>query len=1074
MIVGKLQLVNNIVSELADNATANISPNDVRHNLLDIIDSVHLLTVNQNLTGLNFGTPSTRTTKAGESTLENLGLNGYVSTDNSAFGYYALRSNYTGKQNTSVGSKSLSCNVYGENNVGIGYNALGGNTVGFANVGLGNYSLNHNKVGSGNVAIGHAAGYFANRHTNNKLFIASHFVDEEYVCANPLGSGLTTLIYGDFELGQVGINTNSLHNDGALQVGGHTSPSSGNLYNLGSSSYYWSKLYLADSINFSGGVNLSSNDSSIFVSGNLLPAKHNSYDLGLTSTRWRGGYFENLYVSGIARINKYQAVTNNEYSAKTLFLGASGEVDIIDGGGPYGLLDYQNVSNVIEPPYGFMSDGDLINAGVVIKSSGVGYQRDYKFTFLPPVSQDCVSTTNVYAQASWNSNISLNLDNGTHLRTNKIITTKDLSITSNSGCYGLFVRNDNRLYVSRENLLTSDLYSTSGHLAGISNVNFLANSGDISNYFVAISAPESGVTIGQRFLTNTKRRTRDADNYNKDKLSGFELRYIDDSNLNVIGSLTDRFVIGSYDNTSSMLNAITLMKNNNEGVFGLSTLSPGVEDILPKTIFNIRTTGNAIARLSTENFANTKASLQLVGGNNCLQNALELEYSDFTAQGDLSLYKDSGKRVFMRLHETGFMSMFPSGNPTPNAMITIGSSGYQNTAVSMYEHSTSPSATAQYGKLFVKPNISFNQGQSIYFLDGSGNQHDLVINKHNNVDARALFTDNQFNTYGGYLCPSGRLGTIGSNNTVVGYKSLYSITTGYKNTIFGSTLATGITTGYHNTIFGATSANSLTTGFNNTVFGHDIYNNTSGSASFNIVIGANGLGNNLNSNYNFLLGSNNSSLVLLHGITGPTQSDKQLIMPSGGKLVIKDSTNTDSLSLQANTIEVVDKSGSDYPDNTLTFKFSGNSSNDLLLLKSNVASPTITPVYQQPISPRPYAELKGDFKLLGDIRFRDNTSLYSASFLDDVNSQGSKITNLENSINSLFVEGYTSNEIRPPSAGSHPTTGILITKGGNWSDSGSVVLYNRDTILNIPYGTYVVAIRINNEYRPIWVGNSPC
>lgn len=1074
MILGKLQLVNNIVSELADNSTANISPNDVRHNLLDIIDSVHLLTVNQNITGLNFGTPSTRTTKAGEATLENLGLNGYVSTDNSAFGYAALKSNYTGKQNTSIGSKSLSCNVYGENNVSVGYNALGGNTVGFANVGLGNYSLNNNKIGSGNVALGHAAGYFANRHTNNKLFIASHFVDEEYVCANPLGSGLTTLIYGDFELGQVGINTNSLHNDGALQVGGHASPSSGNAYNLGSSSYYWSKLYLSNSINFSGGASISSNAQTILSSGSLSPATHNSYDFGLAGTRWRGAYVENLYVSGIARINKYKAIVNNEYATKTLFLGASGEVEVLDGGGPYGLLDYQNASNVIEPPYGFMSDGDLMDAGVIIKSSGVGYQRDYKFTFLPPVIQDCVSATNVYAQASWNSNISLHLDDATHLKTNKIVTAKDLAITSNSGCYGLFIRSDNRLYVSRENLLTSDLYSTSGHLAGISNVNFLANSGDMSNYFVAISAPESGVTVGQRFLTNTKRRIKDSDNYNKDKLSGFELRYIDDSNLNVIGSLTDRFVIGSYDNTSAMLNAITLMKNNNEGVFGLSTLSPGVEDVLPKTIFNIRTTGNAIARLSTENFANTKASLQLVGGNNCLQNALELEYSDYTAQGDLSLYKDSGKQVFMRLHETGFMSMFPYGNPTPNAMVTIGSSGYQNTAVSIYEHSSFPSSTPQYGKLFVKSNVSFNQGQSIYFLDGSGNYHDLVVNKYNNVDARALFTDNQYNTYGGYLCPSGRTIFTGTYNTAIGNRSLYSITNGYKNTVLGSLLATGITTGYSNTVIGTNSANSLTAGNNNTVIGHDSYNSTSTSASNNIIIGNNGIGNGLSSNYNFMLGANNSSLVLLHGIMGPTQSDKQLIMPSGGKLVVKDSTNTDSLSLQANTIEVVDKSGSDYPDNTLTFKFSGNASNDLLLLKSNVASPTITPVYQQPISPRPYAELKGDLRLLGDIRFRDNTSLYSASFLDDVNSQGSKITNLENSLNSLFVEGYTSNEIRPPSDGSHPTTGVLITKGNNWSDSGSVILYNRDNILNIPNGTYVVAIRINNEYRPIWVGNSPC
>jgi hypothetical protein len=163
MILSKLKLVENIVNEISDNSTGQISPYDIRHNLLDIIDSVHLLTVGKPLSGSNFGTPSTRTTKAGDFTLEKLGLEGYFSVDNSAFGYSALKANYQGIRNTALGSEALSCNIYGDDNVAVGANALGGNTVGIGNIGLGNYSLINQKSGNYNVAIGYAAGYYADR-----------------------------------------------------------------------------------------------------------------------------------------------------------------------------------------------------------------------------------------------------------------------------------------------------------------------------------------------------------------------------------------------------------------------------------------------------------------------------------------------------------------------------------------------------------------------------------------------------------------------------------------------------------------------------------------------------------------------------------------------------------------------------------------------------------------------------------------------------------------------------------------------------------------------------------------------
>jgi hypothetical protein len=216
-----------------------------------------------------------------------------------------------------------------------------------------------------------------------------------------------------------------------------------------------------------------------------------------------------------------------------------------------------------------------------------------------------------------------------------------------------------------------------------------------------------------------------------------------------------------------------------------------------------------------------------------------------------------------------------------------------------------------------------------------------------------------------------------------------------------------------------------------------------------------------------LLGSSNN-LVLLHGVLGPTNSDKHLMMPSGGKLSIHDSTNLDRLSLYANTIESVDRGGFNYPNTSLSFKFTGNSSADLLLL-NHAANPMQTsPNYEAPPAPRPYAELNGDLRLRGSIRFNDSTSLSSSSFLQTVNVTSSGLNTLTGRFNSLIVEGYVTDRIAPPQQ-NQKTSGYLITKNNSWDNDIAVQIFNRDHTLDIHAGAYVIAMKINNEYRPIWI-----
>jgi hypothetical protein len=1045
MILSKLKLVENIVNEISDNSTGQISPYDIRHNLLDIIDSIHLLTIGKPLSGSNFATISTRTTKVGESTLENLGLQGYFSVDNSAVGYSALKSNYQGVRNTAVGSQALSCNIYGDDNVAIGHTSLGSNTVGIGNVGIGNYALNYNRGGNFNVAIGHGAGYFVENNTSNKLYIASHAVNDQYICENPVGSGLVPLMHGDFSSLQLGVGVSGLRDYGTLQVNGDIVAYNNLDSNLGHPSSLWNIVYAK---------NIKS-DNDLIIHSNILPISGDQ-SVGSPSSRWNSAFFNNINVSGRATINNVASLQHLYYFHKNITLGASGSLCCLDGGGAYSLYDYAYQDEPETPSYTKLTDQELANAGLLIESSGLNYLRNYHFIFLPPDnSLTCLQQDTPYSRASWNSNISLHIASGSHLRTDRVIFPNAMSLVYSSGCRGLFSVN-NKLFLARQSDIRIDPTSSSGLLAGVGEFNFFTDSGNLSNYFISIASLESGVTVGHRYLTGSKTRIKDSLNNNKDRINGFEAKYIDDSST-VVGGFTDRFIVGSYNRTSEMVNALSIMKDSNdEGIVGITNLAPLSQNILPETSLNIRSKANAIIRVTAENQSNTKSSLQLLGASNCLQDGLEIEYSNASGLADLSMYKDSGKSVFFRLYENNTVGLFTSSGSS-NAMFTMGDSVNPNAVISLRQANSFPAQTANYGKIYIRPKAAQFQAQSLYLTDGSGNIHDLIVNKFDVNDGRAVYTDDLNNTFVGLLSPDNRNDiTSATGNVSLGSRSLFSITTGDNNTVVGTLSGSGISTGS-----------------NNIVLGNQAYRSSNGSN--NIIIGNNGLGNNNTANYQFLLGDSNSS-VLMQGTIGPTNADKQLSLPSGGKLNLRDNTNTDALSLRTGVIEVVDGGGNNYPDNTLSFKFTGNNSADLLVLNHNSVPLTNSTTYAG--SGRPFAQFNSDVRVQGFVRFNDGTSLASSSFLNDVsalqsgvNALNSTTSNINSTLSSLLVEGYVTTEIKAPTIATFPTNGVLVTKNNSWANAHSVTITNRDVTSPIHSGAYVIALRINNEYRPIWISN---
>lgn len=1116
MILKKDVLVNNIVTELSDNSTGLISPYDIRHNLLDIIDSVHLLARGYPLDGPNFRTISYQTTSVGENTLINTGLAGSLNRDNTAVGHSALKVNFQGVQNTAIGSQTLFCNVHGENNVALGFSALAGNTLGDSNVGLGNFTLHNNKAGKLNIAIGHGAGYYL-KDQNSKFVLGSYNINSDFICANPEGSGIVPLLYGDLSKNnlRLGIATSSLNNEGVLQVNGAITPSVAQSHDLGSAGYRWRALYLSNklsfspnqyiqladetfvdfvsSINVSGDVNVSGNFSvvgdisasgNISVSGNIIPVNTNSYNLGSPNNLWNYGYFDNIFVSGLSTFNRVVAYETCNVFCKSINLANSGSISL-DGGGAESIYDYSHEPPPFADQCGYLSDEELYGAGFNINSSGVDYLRTYSFTFSPPsLGSSCANSIDPYSLAAWSSNISLKVAQGAHVQTDRVIFPNNLNLVQQPECFGIFSRNNN-LFVSNQNLLLNQ--NPDEYLAGVGNVNFYSPSGSISEHIFSLAAPESGVTIKQRFLNGVKNKATDSLNNNLDKLTGFEIQYINDANGFVYGPSANRLVIGSYNNTSLPVNALSLMQGSqDEGLLCLTNLSPTSQNLLPATTFNIRSANNAIVRLTAENEADTKSAIQLVGELNCLANGFEAEYLNGSGVANLNMYKDFVETSYVRLYANNTIGFF-SGSGQSNAMLTVGSPQFSNAAISMRQNISNVPASSGYGKVYVTTKNRPKQSHTAILVDGSGNRHDLVVNPLDVTDGRGLYTDPSGNTFGGLYCPDRRddlddcfsntgLGsgvlfsiTNGDFNSVFGAASASSITTGSRNTVLGSHSASGITTGNRNTIIGSYNASGIVSGSRNIVIGQDSFNAASGNVNNNIVIG-NNITKSFNTDNNFVVG--NGSVILLEGRIGPTDAQKFLSIPRGGNLTVYDATNANATLIKSKEIELYDDSGNDYPNNPLTFSFRGEKAAELLRLNHGSNPMTNTPNYQSPQTARPFAELLGDLKLRGAIRFSDRTSLDSANFLDDIQEIQTYISNLQSIItvlNNSFVEGYTASPIAAPTSPNSPTQGVLQVRNKNWVVTGEVILTNRDIALSIHQGAYVIAILINDEYRPLWI-----
>ena len=551
MKLTKNDFIFNLNALIPDNGTQQISPLDLRTVVTNSIDSTVNFLNDQNLNTPSFGTPDTTSTRAGIQALGKYNLAGYSTSGNSAFGYQALYGNYIGKDNTALGAFALGCSLYGDYNVGVGYTALAGNVRGSGNVGVGSHTLQSNKDGNFNIAIGHAAGNYIGNYPGDinknsfKLYIASVPVTSDDLCEIEAGVGPAPLVYGDLKSLKFGIAVKDLHDYGSLQVSGEISPNTDDSHNLGDPFYSWHGAYITSGVAYQnskdfvfslvssgdqdqyprsyssqnvltlgkdgavaiGTMAPSGSEGVLTVGGNIVPAGSGAYSIGTPNLTW-DGYFNDIVVSGTAHIvnTKYTVVEECLYDCKTLHLAS------------------KDVCGDDIPVCGYLNDNGLDGAGFIIHSTGADYSRDYEFIFKNPSSSPatCLETDTPYSRGRWNSNISMEIADGSHLYSNRIISQHELALATTIDCHGIFSKYSPKRQVF---ISTEEIAKSAANTLG--DVNFIPASGSTvgsdgnpngNDLLVVQGVVDSGVSVQQDFSSRV---------LNLSETKGFSLVYYD-------------------------------------------------------------------------------------------------------------------------------------------------------------------------------------------------------------------------------------------------------------------------------------------------------------------------------------------------------------------------------------------------------------------------------------------------------------------------------------------------------------------------------------------------------------------
>ena len=527
--------------------------------------------------------------------------------------------------------------------------------------------------------------------------------------------------------------------------------------------------------------------------------------------------------------------------------------------------------------------------------------------------------------------------------------------------------------------------------------------------------------------------------------------------------MKDRLSIHLDNGQSEIFEAVTVLRNGGtvgqSGLVGITNnkrANKSATPHLPETILNVQSTGDSNIRFSSGPSKDYRSSIELLGVGNTRASGFHIsydpkdddafitrkgyyDYTDLCVEAnaedkvvvDFSLIRPSGccgmEFSHLSMSERGYIGIGVTRRHqerlwAPNAPLTIAywcDDMCDSGTISMHEQACKPTINSDYGKIYVKPWTEISpHTQALFFVDDNGKETNLIqkqdISPLRSTDG--LIFGHNCNTYGGWYTPKTRAyDSDKSSNTYYGWGAGFSLSdagTVDCNTLVGCKAGSGLTpsNSNKNTVVGCKSLTGWTSAERNTIIGAEIAtggNDEFGGMDDSILIGRDLYQSSLPEDQTLAIGIGTTPLV-----SGKLITNRQLSINDARLSISNDQVNFTFKNVSAGgsddcVIDIIDETlgGSNTAKSNLSFDFTNNDgvSSRLFVLDPNGCKCVNTPTYAEPPACRPFAELDGDFKLCGAIRFQDGTSLSGLKEFELIPSFGTS------GVNKKFITGIDKN-----------------------------------------------------------------
>lgn len=496
--------------------------------------------------------------------------------------------------------------------------------------------------------------------------------------------------------------------------------------------------------------------------------------------------------------------------------------------------------------------------------------------------------------------------------------------------------------------------------------------------------------------------------------------------------MKDRLSVHINNGQSDVFEAVTVLRNggtvSQSGLVGITNITHTTSEnpIVPETILNVQSDADCDTRL-TSTAANKRTSIQLLSHSNTRTSGVELSYGGSSKIFDVSLIKPNGSQGT----SSGIISVSDNGVvigsthldyssrvTTPSSPLVISQNSSNSGTVSLRQQSNSPSAADNFGSLFVKEYyVNEVQGNALFYKDPSGVELNLAQNPQD-VESNLFFHDIYGNTFAGKESPlnRGNLPANTSHNTSLGYRAMQQIDNNSDwNVAIGSFSLSYLTDGaIDNIAIGYYAGRGITNGDHNIAIGgqSDYYSDGNRNVTLGYLTGGTSthddcviIGNKAGYNTSvpdatLLIGT--GTLPLISG----SFSDKTLTVRDGS---FNCQSSTESIGLKnhltTGVLEIADRDNDSFASLTtsmsIVFTTLDKESGVLMNFKHDADPMSTVPAYHD-TPDRPYAELNGDLRLLGDIKFSDGTYLSSTSSLGTEGGTGIKLSSYHTGPNTRY------------------------------------------------------------------------